>query len=135
MRPEFPDAKDVNEAISESILHGRFGYWPRVLCVCSAAVMRSPTIAWVLSHAPYDCNTKSAGSHAHKALIPVSQSLLDWSEKVVFANKENYERVRDAGFKMPAEIYILELVDGFVYREPELIKAIHDQLIEAKFKG
>ena len=34
----------------------------RVLCLCSAVLLRSPTVAWVLGKAPYDYNTRAAGT-------------------------------------------------------------------------
>ena len=33
----------------------------RVLCVCSAGLLRSPTIAWILSNPPFNFNTRAAG--------------------------------------------------------------------------
>lgn len=38
------------------------GRFRKVLCVCSAGVLRSPTAAWVFSNAPFNCNTRSAGT-------------------------------------------------------------------------
>ena len=35
--------------------------YKRVLCVCSAGLLRSPTAAYVLSQAPYNYNTRAAG--------------------------------------------------------------------------
>lgn len=38
------------------------GRFRKVLCVCSAGVLRSPTAAWVFSNAPFNFNTRSAGT-------------------------------------------------------------------------
>ena len=37
------------------------GEYKRVLCVCSAGLLRSPTAALVLSQEPYNFNTRAAG--------------------------------------------------------------------------
>ena len=53
------------------------GDYKRVLTVCSANMLRSPTMAHVLSAEPYNFNTRSAGI-AGFALIPVTEELLSW---------------------------------------------------------
>lgn len=60
----------------------------RVLCVCSAGLLRSPTTANVL-HAEYGYNTRAAGSSEDFALIPVTEALLHWADEVVFVNLDN----------------------------------------------
>ena len=37
------------------------GDFKKVLCVCSAGLLRSPTAAWVLSNAPFNFNTREIG--------------------------------------------------------------------------
>ena len=133
MKMDMPDSSTVDEALALGLSLGVFGPWPRVLCVCSAAINRSPTLAWVLSRDPYCCNTIAVGSHLNKALIPISQHLLNWAEKVVFANPENAERVASMGLRTPTEQYILKLPDSFSYRDPGLISLIHEELTHARF--
>ena len=133
MKMEMPDSSTIDEALELGLALEVFGHWPRVLCVCSAAINRSPTLAWVLSRDPYCCNTIAVGSHLNKALIPISQHLLNWAEKVVFANPENAERVASMGLRTPTEQYILKLPDSFSYRDPGLISLIHEELTHARF--
>lgn len=57
------------------------GDYKRMLCVCSAGLLRSPTTAYVLSQAPYNYNTRAAGLVADFALIPVDEVLLRWAEE------------------------------------------------------
>lgn len=38
------------------------GSYKRVLCVCSAGLLRSPTAALVLSKDPYNFNTRACGA-------------------------------------------------------------------------
>ena len=61
------------------------GDYKRVLTVCSANMLRSPTIAHVLASAPYDYNTRSAGT-SNIALIPVTDALLFWADEIVCAD-------------------------------------------------
>lgn len=62
----------------------------RVLCICSAGLLRSPTMANVL-HAEYGYNTRAAGSSDDFALIPVTEALLHWADEIVFVNLDNLE--------------------------------------------
>lgn len=109
------------------------GEWPRVLCVCSAGLLRSPTLAWVLSNAPYNCNVRAAGSHPEYALVPVDQVLLNWAHRVVFVNPENHERVERAKLALPREVYVLNVPDRFAFRDATLVKAIRAELERANF--
>lgn len=108
------------------------GEWPRVLCVCSAGLLRSPTLAWVLSNEPYNCNTRAAGSHKEYALVPLDQVLLNWARIVVFVNNENYEKAKALKLEMP-KTYVLNVPDSYPYRHPELIEAIQRELKAAGF--
>ena len=49
----------------------------RVLCVCSAGLLRSPTAAFVLSQEPFGFNTRAAGIAEDFALIVVDDVLLE----------------------------------------------------------
>jgi predicted protein tyrosine phosphatase len=109
------------------------GKWPRVLTVCSAGLLRSPTTAWVLSMPPYNCNVRAAGSHAEYALVAVDQVLLNWAQRIVFVNPENHERVEKSGLALPKEVYVLDVPDRYAFRNPELVKAITAELQRAEF--
>lgn len=56
----------------------------KVLCVCSAGLLRSPTLANIL-HKEYGYNTRACGV-ADYALIPLSEALLLWADEVVFVD-------------------------------------------------
>jgi predicted protein tyrosine phosphatase len=117
---------------SRNALNRFQGDWPRVLCVCSAGLLRSPTLAWVLSNEPYNCNTRAAGSHLEYALIPVDQVLLHWANAVVFVNSENHRRVEQMKLAMP-DTYVLNVPDRFEFRNPELVAAIRANLESVGF--
>lgn len=109
------------------------GDWPRVLCVCSAGLLRSPTLAWVLSNEPYNCNTRAAGSHKEYALVPLDQVLCNWARFIVFVNEENFERAKGMKLALP-KTYVLNVPDRFPYRHDELIRAIRTEIDATDFK-
>lgn len=101
------------------------GDYKRVLTVCSANMLRSPTMAVVLSMPPYDYNTRSAGTHSF-ALIPVTEDLLMWADEVVCADTEHAIAVRDKlmEYQLDKPIVNLRIPDNYEYRNPELIMMI-----------
>lgn len=109
------------------------GDWPRVLCVCTAGLLRSPTLAWVLSNPPYNCNTRAAGSEPAYALVSVDQVLLNWARIVVFVNPENHEQVMERKLTMPGQVFVLNVPDSFAFRDPRLVEAIKAELKSAGF--
>lgn len=63
----------------------------RVVFVCSAGLLRSPTAARIAGE--YGINARSAGSHLHLALIPLTANLIKWAHQVVFMNSSNEDEV------------------------------------------
>ena len=104
------------------------GDYKRVLTVCSANMLRSPTMAHVLSADPYNFNTRSAGTEPY-ALIPVTEDLLMWADEVVCADTEHTIKVRQKLMDMNLDKIIinLEIPDNYEYRNPELIKLIMER--------
>ena len=101
------------------------GDYKRVLTVCSANMLRSPTMAVVLSMPPYDYNTRSAGTHSF-ALVPVTEDLLMWADEVVCADTEHALVIRDKlmEYQLDKPIVNLRIPDNYEYRNPELIMMI-----------
>ncbi len=104
---------------------------PRVLCVCSAGLLRSPTVAWILSNEPFGFNNRAAGSSPAFALIPVDDVLIHWADKIVFVKQENFEEVLTKFDIARKDSIILDLLDEFEFRDPELVRIATAQLIEA----
>ena len=104
------------------------GDYKRVLTVCSANMLRSPTIAHVLSAEPYNFNTRSAGI-AGFALIPVTEDLLVWADEVVCADTEHAIAIRNKMMKYQLDkpIINLNIPDIYEYRNPELIELIKER--------
>ncbi len=59
----------------------------RVLCVCSAGLLRSPTLANVL-HSKFGFNTRAVGSANDFCLIPITEALVMWSDEIVFVDSD-----------------------------------------------
>ena len=99
------------------------GTHKRVLCVCSAGLLRSPTAAWVLSQEPYNFNTRAAGITKEFALVPVDRVLLHWADEIVTMSADQAEQIR-VQLETPKPIVVLGIPDNYGYREPELVEAI-----------
>ena len=114
------------------------GSWPRVLCVCSAGLLRSPTVAWVLSNPPYNCNVRVAGCRPEYALVPIDDVLLTWADHIVGVNKFEAQCVRETlklGEPWPTDKHLweLKLPDEFEFRNSTLVSMIQDQLQQLNF--
>lgn len=99
------------------------GRTKKVLCVCSAGMLRSPTLANVL-HRQYGFNTRAVGSCSEYALIPIRQALIWWADEIVFVNQENFDDL-DAEEKQEIEdvgvpVTVLNVVDDFDWDDLEL---------------
>lgn len=108
--------------------HNHFqGKFKKVLCVCSAGLLRSPTAAVVLSQEPFNLNTRAAGMNAEFALIPVDEVLLEWADEIVCM-----EKVQELELKKQTKkpIYCLNIKDSYEYRNPELMKLIKEKYEE-----
>ena len=102
------------------------GKYKKVLCVCSAGMLRSPTAALVLSQEPYNFNTRSAGVSKEYALIPIDEVLLAWADEIVCMDME-HEAVLRNYFEVTKDIKTLNIPDDFPYRDPELIQLIKEK--------
>lgn len=104
------------------------GDYKRVLCVCSAGLLRSPTAAVVLANEPFNFNTRSAGSNPAYALIMVDEVLIKWADEILCMEQEHYNRLENSGLVDPLKTYhILGIPDNYPYRQPELIEKIKEK--------
>jgi len=105
----------------------------KVLCVCSAGLLRSPTLAWILSNDPFNYNTRAAGTASDYALIVLDEVQLQWADAVVFVDEGNY-RVACYDHKElldNMECHVLDIPDMYKFRAPKLVEAATQQLKEA----
>lgn len=102
----------------------------RILFVCSAGLLRSPTGAHVGSTRGY--NTRAAGSAQRYALIPITANLIEWAQKIVFVNRENYlhvlETFKSTGYEedILRKGAVLDIPDKYPAFDPVLIKYFND---------
>ena len=101
------------------------GTMPKVLCLCSAGLLRSPTIAWVMSNNDY--NTRAAGIYDY-ALVEMDEVLIAWADLIVCANTDVYKNVINKVGEKP--IYDLKLPDVYGFREKALVTKVKSKLKE-----
>ena len=105
----------------------------KVLCVCSAGLLRSPTAAWILSNEPFGFNTRAVGTSSDHALIPLDWAHVIWADDIVVMDKYQYADVQDVlhlfyehrrrgmeHIKVP-NIFILDTPDTYEFRDPRLV--------------
>ena len=98
--------------------HNRFqGDMKKVLCVCSAGLLRSPTAAVVLQR-EFGYNTRAAGLTKEYALIPVDDVLLEWADEVVVMETWMYHELEDN--PRVDELTCLNVPDVYPYMAQEL---------------
>ena len=95
----------------------------KVLCVCSAGLLRSPTAANVL-HKEYGYNTRACGIHADYALIPISELLVAWADEIVFMEDWMVTYASEMFDISEKEIRPLGVPDRFEFMEPALQRLI-----------
>jgi predicted protein tyrosine phosphatase len=105
------------------------GDFARVLFVCSAGLLRSATAAHTFSAAPYDWNTRTAGAEPSYALNPVTEGLLEWASWVVCMGEEHQSAIQHVfGQDYDHKFVSLDIPDIYSYRQPSLVKSLHDQI-------
>lgn len=97
------------------------GKYKRVLCVCSAGLLRSPTAALVLSKEPFNFNTRAAGLSEEYALIHVDDVLIAWADEIVCMSDEQEKALKEATNK---PVLNLRIADNFEYRDKGLMEII-----------
>jgi predicted protein tyrosine phosphatase len=114
------------------------GKFKKVLCVCSAGLLRSPTAALVLSQEPFNFNTRAAGLTDDFALVAVDEVLLHWADEIVVMDpfqKSSVEVKFLVNGLAPKPIVVLDIEDKYEYRNPELIKLIKENYVRSTDSG
>lgn len=112
------------------------GRYEKVLCVCSAGILRSATAAVVLAKEPFNCNTRNAGVESY-ALIPVDQVLLCWADEIVCMEKRHKKEINRMlkEFGYDRRVICLDIPDVYAYRDPELAEMIREKYTKATKEG
>ena len=95
----------------------------RVLCVCSAGLLRSPSVANIMAQKGF--NTRAAGLEKDFALIPVDDVLLEWADSVVVMDFTQAEHISEM---FNGDIYNFNLPDEFEWMHPELVELIEQRV-------
>jgi len=94
----------------------------RVLCVCSAGLLRSPTAAVVLNQ-EYGFNTRACGLDVGHALIPLDEVLLTWADEIVCMNAQqglDISSMIDNSDIPSKPVKVLSIPDSYEYMNEEL---------------
>lgn len=96
----------------------------KVLCVCSAGLLRSPTTAEVLT-SEYGYNTRAVGLDGEWALIPIDSVLAEhWADEIVVMTNEQEKMLRFKFPELDTPVQVLNIDDDYAFRDPELISLI-----------
>lgn len=104
----------------------------RLLFVCSAGMLRSPTAAAVATSLGYNARSCGTGNYA---LIRLSANLIYWAEKIIFVNEENFYEARiyldgkqDLLDEMAGKHTVWDIPDNYNYMDVELVSKCHELL-------
>lgn len=104
----------------------------RVLCVCSAGLLRSPTLANVL-HQEFGYNTRACGTSQDYALIPITEALIAWADEIVFVDKnarkdiEYVDQDEEMLNSYATKVLTLDIPDKYNWNHDELRQACLEQ--------
>lgn len=105
----------------------------RVLCLCSAGLLRSATIAEILVKTG-KYNVRNAGCSQEYALIPLSTALLHWADTIIVVDEwEMFVKsaLREEG--LDKTVYVLHIDDKYSRNDPKLIELINKELKDVGF--
>lgn len=103
----------------------------KVLCVCSAGLLRSPTAARILCQEPYGFNTRAVGLDEGHALIPMDEVHYEWADEIVVMDY-NQKRQIEQRYGETKPIVVLKIKDSYEYMEPFLVDLIKERYNDAK---
>jgi predicted protein tyrosine phosphatase len=114
------------------------GKYKKVLCVCSAGCLRSPTAAHILSSPPWNFNTRAVGLSKEYAIVPISDALIAWADIIIVMDSDMVKQVNDMQVELASnydstfemdykQVYNLEIEDDYDYRHPDLVKIMTDK--------
>lgn len=109
------------------------GTYTKTLCVCSAGLLRSPTMAWLLSQPPYNHNVRAVGTDESFALICLDEALLIWADLILCSDDDSYYKTLnkvkeyDLSPKRLESIFNLHIKDSYEYRNETLINILTDK--------
>lgn len=120
----------VNRNRLANCLNEYQGNFTRVLTVCSAGLLRSPTIARVLTRDFDNVNTRAVGTSSDYALVPLDMVHLKWANNIICANYEVFQFVTQAlkECNLERNCVHLNIPDVFGFGDPQLEAIIREEL-------
>lgn len=114
----------------------------RVLTVCSAGLLRSPSAANVL-HREFGFNTRSCGVDPRYSLVPISEALIVWSDEILVMEQWMQQEIEsiiedlygNRGFESYLEtkpIIVLGISDSYGFMEDKLQELIVEKYNESE---
>lgn len=98
----------------------------KALCVCSAGLLRSPSIAKFLTGLGY--NTRAAGTSQDYALVPLSTALITWADEIhVVQEQEGVVRAALDEHGVTCPVYVYDIPDMHGTFSPELMEIIEHE--------
>lgn len=107
----------------------------KVLCICSAGLLRSPTTARWLSRNFKNVNPRAVGTSEDYALIPMDEVHLRWADVILCMDDWNMMYLEAAlkSARLEREVHCLNIPDDFGFGNPGLETIVShniDQLLE-----
>lgn len=118
--------------------HNRYqGDFVRILCVCSAGLLRSPTMARVLTRDFDNVNPRAVGHSVDFALIPLDQVHLEWADLILCADSSTTDAValQMSNFNIDKNFVNMNIPDEFEFANPKLEQIIRDKLAKITKPG
>jgi len=117
------------------------GKHKKVLTVCSAGCLRSPTAAHILSSEPWNFNTRCAGTSSEYAIIPITEALILWADVILCMDSFQQLHINTMQNKLATEADVmfdfeykqvinLEIDDIYEYRSPKLVEIMTEKFKE-----
>lgn len=118
------------------------GKHKKVLTVCSAGCLRSPTAAHLLSSEPWYFNTRCAGTSEEYAIVPVTEALIVWADVILVMDSFQQLHINTMQNKIAAEsefmyeqfdykqVINLDIPDNYDYRNPKLVEIMTEKFKE-----
>ena len=114
------------------------GKHKKVLTVCSAGCLRSPTAAHILSGHPWNFNTRCAGTSSEYAIVPVTEGLIVWADVILVMDEFQQLHINTMQNKLAEEyeafeykqVINLDIPDNYEYRDPRLLKIMNEKFDE-----
>lgn len=119
---------NMNRLVNLDNKYQKFDTHKRVVTVCSAGLLRSPTAALVLSQSPYNFNTRSCGLSKQYALNVFDHGLAHWGDEFVCMEKYQATEVLDFLNELDLDkpVFCLDIPDEFAYRDERLMSLIRE---------